>query len=113
MAHALALGAESVLLAALEALRALDERGQLAQTLFLRRGAPGHLVVPLPGGAERAPGERAPHGGAELLVAAKASSTSSWYAGRASRRCSNWPDIAISRSVAAARSSRAIARPQA
>ena len=43
----------------------------------------------------------------------KASSTSSWYEGRPRRRCSNWPDIAIRRSAAAARSSRATARPQA
>ena len=42
-----------------------------------------------------------------------ASRTSSWYEGRASRRCSNWPDIAISRSAAAARSSRAALRPHA
>ena len=41
------------------------------------------------------------------------SRTSSWYDGRPSRRCSNWPDIAISRSAAAARSSRATARPHA
>ena len=41
------------------------------------------------------------------------SRTSSWYEGRASRRCSNWPDIAISRSPAAARSSRAALRPHA
>ena len=43
----------------------------------------------------------------------KASRTSSWNDGRASLRCSNWPDIAISRSAAAATSSRATARPQA
>ena len=72
------------------------------------------LVTPPARGAERAPGL------ARLRCAARparhrrsASSTSSWYAGRASRRCSNCPDIAISRSVAAARSSRAIARPHA
>ena len=34
-------------------------------------------------------------------------------AARASRRCSNWPDMAIRRSAAAAMSSRATLRPQA
>ena len=55
MAKPLSLGAECVLPAGLEALRRLGERGQLAQTLFFRRGSPSQLVVPLPGDAELAP----------------------------------------------------------
>ena len=44
---------------------------------------------------------------------ANASRRSSWCAGRASRRCANWPESASSRSVAATRSSRATLRPHA
>ena len=45
-------------------------------------------------------------------VRSSASSTPSWNDGRPSRRCSNWPDMAMSRSVAAATSSRATHGPR-
>ena len=66
--------------------------------------------------ARRAPASSrqagAPRAALDLSSPQKASRTSSWNAGRARRRCSNCPDIAMSRSVAAATSSRATARPR-
>ena len=63
MAQPLALVAERLLAARLEALRRLDERGQLAQARLLGGGAARQLVVP-PAGGGRARATRAgPRGG--------------------------------------------------
>ena len=70
MAKPLPLGAQRVLAARLEALRRLDERGQLAQTRLLGRRSARQLVVPLPGGAELAPREPRLAAAAQLLLAA-------------------------------------------
>ena len=96
------------------ALGRLDERLQLGEPrrdgIGVARRAPRSGVAPRRARARRA---RASRRRSTCAVPQNASSTSSWNAGRASRRCSNWPDIAISRSAAAATSSRATARPQA
>ena len=98
----------------LETVRVLRERAQLRQPRLGRRRVARQLVVPAAGRLQRAPGAREPHrGGASCSCPMNESSTSSWYAGRASRRCSNWPDIAINRSPSAASSSRGTERPHA
>ena len=111
---ALALAREALLVARLETLGVLGERAQLGEP---RLGGRGVRASARRGGA-------GPRGARATRRARRArrrscsspqkrSSTSSWYAGRARRRCSNCPDIAITRSTAAATSSRAAARPQA
>ena len=113
MAEPLALGAQPLLVARLHALGVLDERAQLGEARLGERGVRRQLLVPAPRGEQLAPR------GARLRAARSCSSpqnrssTSSWYDGRASRRCSNCPDIATTRSTAAATSSRAAARPHA
>ena len=114
VAEPLALAAQPLLASRLHPLRVLDERLKLGEAHLRERGVRRQLLVTAPRG------ELLPPGGPHLRLAGrscsspqKRSSTSSWYAGRASRRCSNWPDIATTRSTAAATSSRAAARPQA
>ena len=99
-----------LLVAGLHALGRVDERLQLGQPERDGVGIPRQLV-------ERrrrrqlAPRELRLASALELLAPQNASRTSSWNDRRARRRCSNWPDIAMSRSAAAATSSRATARP--
>ena len=114
VAQTLALGAQALLGVRLEPLGVLDQRAQLGDAGFGVRGVRGELLVPtrVPRAA-RATHAAGRHGDAAGRRPTKASSTSSWYAGRASRRCSNWPDIATSRSASAATSSRATLRPHA
>ena len=95
----------------LEVARVLDERAQLRERAPRAPGVP-RRPRPAARARPRARARRralAPRGSAPT----NASSTASWNAGRASRRCSNCPDIAIKRSAAAATSSRATLRPQA
>ena len=106
--------AEAVLLARLEPLGVLDERGELVQPRPLRVGAALELLEPArrrrsARQASRASDRRALLVGADEGVEQRRS----WWAGRASRRCANWPERASSRSVAATRSSRATLLPQA
>ena len=107
--------ARSALLPArLDAVGVLDERAQLVEPRLRERGVRGQLLVPPPRRrAARATRARASARRFSCSSPQNRSSTSSWYAGRASRRCSNWPDIAMTRSTAAATSSRAAARPHA
>ena len=109
--QALALGAQLVLAARLEPVR-VRRRARAA-----RRGAPAPLAASR---VSSSCARRAACSSRQRLLRrrgcrapANASSTPRWYAGRASRRCSNWPLIAISASAAAATSSRAALRPQA
>ena len=79
MPQPLALVAQRLLAAGLEALGRLDERGQLAQARLLGGGAARQLVVALAGRAELAPREPSPRGGGRSCSSpTKASSTSSW-----------------------------------
>ena len=66
----LSLGAERLLPSGLEALRRLGERGQLSQTLFLRRGPTRQLLVAFPGDAELAPRKPRLAATPQLLVTA-------------------------------------------
>ena len=70
VAKPLPLRPECVLPAGLEALRRLDERSQLAQTLFFRRSASCQLVVPLSSMSKRAPRQPSLTAAAKLVVAA-------------------------------------------
>ena len=77
-------------------------------------GVAGQLVVTAARGPELAPGVARLAPALELLRRRRTRrARRAGTQGRASRRCSNCPDIAISRSTAAARSSRATARPHA
>ena len=114
VAQPLPLGPQLLLALHRYAFGVLDERAQLGEPLRRRRRPADEVVVHArapPGARARPPRSRARR--RSCSSPQNASSTSSWYDGRASRRCSNWPDIATSRSVAAATSSRAAARPQA
>ena len=100
--------------ARLHALGVLDERAQLGEPRLGRGRVARELLVPLP----RAPPARARRAAPRPAGAAAprrrtSRAPTSWYVGRASRRCSNWPDIASSRSPSAATSSRAALRPHA
>ena len=110
----LSLGSEALLVPRLHPFAVLDERAQLRESGLGERGvrasAPPAAGEPPAG---RATPARAAARRASCSSPQKRSSTSSWYDGRAKRRCSNWPDIATMRSTAAATSSRAAARPQA
>ena len=107
----LALRAQILLGAGLEAFGRLDERAKLLHSLGRARRALEQLLVSAPRGASSRHAVRS--SARSSPAPANASSTSSWNAGRASRRCWNWPDIAIAPSAAAATSSRAAARPHA
>ena len=72
VAQPLALVAQRLLAARLEALGRLDERRQLAQARLLRCGAARQLVVALAGGGELAPGEPGLAAPAQLLLADEA-----------------------------------------
>ena len=98
----LAFRAERLLLARLEALGVLDEQRAA------RRAAPRSVPAPRSSSSSRRvaaasarQASRASPRRTRCSGPTKASSRSSWWDGRASRRCSNWPDIASSRSVAA------------
>ena len=111
--HPLAFGAERVLLARLEPVGVLDERLELGEPRPLGVGAALELVEPPVAAARPRQASRASPRRTRCSGPTNASSRSSWWDGRASRRCSNWPEIASSRSVAATRSSRATLRPHA
>ena len=103
-----------LLVAGLHSLGCGDERLQLGETRRDRIGVARELLVPAPRDATSSrQASRASRRRSACSTPQNASSTSSWNDARASRRCSNWPDIAMSRSAAVATSSRATARPHA
>ena len=99
--QALALGAQRFLLSGSSPSVAVDERPKLLETRLAPapRRASARRAAGAPPRA-RARRMRSSRRRRSCSSPANASSTSSWYEGRASRRCSNWPDIASSRSAA-------------
>ena len=109
----LALHLERVLVTGLEDPVCPRRALQLGEPPGRSIGIAGELLVAAAGGHEFFHAPAASRLRSNCSIPQNASSTSSWNDGRARRRCSNWPDIASSRSAAAATSSRATARPQA
>ena len=112
MPQPLAIGAQLVLAAGLEPFGVGDERAQLVEPRLRRGRVARQLVVQR--AAPTASSRQARRASRAVSpVARERVEHRQLVAGRASRRCSNWPLIASRPSTAAATSSRAALRPHA